>query len=102
MCRLVGKVVSEIYRIVNITDREGNVKQDFINELRLIHPELVGEILYPEFTRVGGHFCFVWNDDSNKMLRTSTIEEYKNNGDTVKVVTRNSVYYLEKENIKNR
>ena len=32
------------------------------------------------------------------MLRTSTIEDYFNNKDTVKVVTRNSIYYLEKEN----
>ena len=45
MCRLIRKEVSEIYRIVNITDREGNVKQDFIEELHLIHPELVGDIL---------------------------------------------------------
>ena len=40
----------------------------------------------------------MWNDDTDKMLRTSTIEEYENNDDTVKVVTRNSIYYLEKEN----
>ena len=90
--------MSEIYRIVNITDREGNVKQDFIDELHLIHTELVGEILYPELIKVGGHFCFVWNDDSEKMLRTSTIEDYFSNEDTVKVVTRNSIYYLQKEN----
>ena len=94
MCRLVRKVVSKIYRIVNITDREGNVKQDFIDELHLIHPELVGDILCPEFTKVGGYFCFIWNDDSEKMLRTSTIENYFSNEDTVKVATRNSVYYL--------
>ena len=98
MCRLVGKVVSKIYRIVNITDRKGNVKQDFIDELHIIHTELVGEILYPELIKVGGHFCFVWNDDTGKMLRTSTIEDYFNNKDTVKVVTRNSIYSLEKEN----
>ena len=90
--------MSKIYRIVNITDREGNVKQDFINELQLIHPELVGEILYPELIKAGCHFCFVWNDDTEKMLRTSTIEDYFNNKDTAKVVTRNSVYYLQKEN----
>ena len=88
--------MSRIYRIVNITDREGNVKQDFIEELHLIHPELVGEILHPELVKVGGHFCFAWNDDTGKMLRTSTIEDCFNNKDTVKVVTRNSIYYLKK------
>ena len=98
MCRLIRKDVSKIYRIVNITDREGNVKQDFIDELQLIHTELVGEILYSELIKAGCHFCFVWNDDTGKMLRTSTIEDYFNNKDTVKVVTRNSIYYLKKEN----
>ena len=72
---------------------------DFIEELHLIHPEFVGDILCPEFTKVGGYFCFIWNDDSEKMLRTSTIEDYFSNEDTIKVVTRNSVYYLQKENI---
>ena len=88
-----------MYKITNITDREGNIKQDFIDELKSVHLNLCGEILYPELTKVGCHFCFVWSDDTDKMLRTSTIEEYENNGDTVKVVTRNSIYYLEKENI---
>ena len=46
------------------------------------------------------HICmdFMWNDNSGKMLETSSVEEYVDNGDKVKVVTRNSVYYLEKEN----
>lgn len=87
-----------MYKIINVTDRKNNVKHDFINELKSVHPNLSGDILYPELIQTGGHFCFVWNDDSGKMLRTSTIEEYENNGNTVKVVTRNSVYYLEKEN----
>ena len=87
-----------MYKIANVTDREGIVKQDFINELKLDHPNLCGYILYPELTKVGCHFCFVWNDDTDKMLRTSTIEEYYNDVDTIKVVTRNSIYYLEKEN----
>lgn len=91
-----------MYRITNITDREDNIKQDFIDELKQSHPELVGEILYPELVGIGDHLCFDWNDDTNKILRTSTIEEYSDNIDTVKVVTRNSIYYLQKENNKNR
>lgn len=87
-----------MYKIINVTDREGNVKQEFIDELKFVHPNLCGEILYPELTKVCCHFCFAWNDNTDKMLRTSTIEEYENDGDTVKVVTRNSIYYLEKEN----
>lgn len=88
-----------MYRIVNITDREGNVKWDFINDLESVHPNLCGEIMCPELIQTGGHFYFVWEDNSCKILRTSAVEAYENNGDTAKVVTKNSVYYLEKENI---
>ena len=87
-----------MYKIVNVTDRDGNIKQAFIDELKNVHPDLSGEILYPELTKAGGHLCLLWNDDTGKMLRTSTIEEYVANGNTIKVVTRNSIYYLEKEN----
>ena len=85
-----------IYRIVNITDREGNDKTDFFNEVKSIHPNMSGEILYPELTKVGTCFCLLWDDDTDKMLRTSTIENYQNDGDKVEVVTRNSIYVLER------
>lgn len=85
-----------IYKIVSITDREGNSKDDFFNEMQSVHPSMSGEILYPEYTKVGGHFCLVWDDDTDKMLRTSTIEKYENDGDKVEVVTRNSIYVLER------
>lgn len=84
-----------MYRITKILDKNGNSKDDFFTEVQVFHPNMSGEILYPEFIRVGGCFCLVWDDDSNKMLRTSTIEEYENNNGKVKVVTRNSIYYLE-------
>lgn len=87
-----------MYKIINVTDKEGNIKQDFIDDLKSIHPNMSGEISYPEFTKVGSHFCFIWNDETNRMLRTTIIEEYENNGNDIKVVTRNSIYYLEKEN----
>lgn len=85
-----------IYKIVSITDREGNNKTDFFNEMQSIHLNMSGEILYPELTKVGGHFCLVWDDDTDKMLRTSAIKKYQNDGDNVEVVTRNSIYVLEK------
>lgn len=87
-----------MYKIVNVTNKQGNIKQDFINEMKSVHPNLTGEIMYPKYNIPGNCFCFVWNDDTDKMLRTSTIEEYDDNGSTIKVVTRNSIYYLEKEN----
>lgn len=59
-----------MYKIVSITDKEGNDKTDFYNEIKSVYPSMMGEILYPEYTVIGGHFCFVWNDDTEKMLRT--------------------------------
>ena len=85
-----------MYRIISITDREGNDKTDFFNEMKSIHPNMSGEILYTELTKVGTCFCLLWDDDTEKMLRTSTIEKYQNDGDKVEVVTRNSIYVLEK------
>ena len=37
-----------MYKIVNVTDKEGHIKQDFIDELKSVHLNLSGEILYPE------------------------------------------------------
>lgn len=62
-----------MYKITNVTDRSGNIKQNFIDELKSVHSNLSGEILYPELTNVGGYFRFVWDDDSGKILKTSTI-----------------------------
>lgn len=85
-----------MYRIVSIADREGNDKIDFFNEMKSVHPSMSGEILYPELIKAGTHFCLLWDDDTDKMLRTSTIEKYQNDGDKVEVVTRNSIYVLER------
>lgn len=85
-----------MYRIISITDREGNDKTDFFNEMKSVHSSMSGEILYPELTKVGTCFCLLWDDDTDKMLRTSTIEKYQNDGDKVEVVTRNSIYVLER------
>lgn len=85
-----------MYKITSIKDRNGNEKIDFYNEMKEIHPNMSGNILYPEYIRIGCHFCLIWDDDTEKMLRTSTIEEYADNGDIITVTTRNSVYTLEK------
>lgn len=87
-----------MYKIVNITDREGNVKQDFIDKLREIHPNMSGEIVHEALFK--NHICmdFKWNDDSGKILETSIIEEYEKDENKIRVVTMNSIYYLEKEN----
>lgn len=84
-----------MYRITKILDKNGHSKDDYFKEIKTHHPSMSGRILYPELIRVGGCFCLLWDDDSGKMLRTSTIEEYENDHGKVKVVTMNSIYYLE-------
>lgn len=91
----IRKVVRITYRITKILDKNGNSKDDFFAGMKACHPNMSGEILYPELIRVGGCFRFLWNDTSGKVLTTSIIEEYENDYGKVKVVTRNSVYYLE-------
>lgn len=88
-----------MYRIVNVTDREDNVKQEFINELKVIHHELVGKILNKEALKSDlfmGCLHFEWADDSNKMLKTSMVMDYVEDGNKIVVTTMNSVYTFEK------
>lgn len=83
-----------MYKITNITDRDGNVKYDFINKLKEKHPELLGEFLDGEIIQGVGLY-FLWADNTGRMLRTSTVCNYIENEDRVIVTTRNSVYTFE-------
>lgn len=93
-----------MYRIVNITDREGNVKEEFINKLKIIHPELVGKILNKDIfkTKTWDLFMtclkFEWTDNTHKMLVTSIVTDYVEYGDKIMVTTMNSIYTFKKEN----
>lgn len=85
-----------MYIIENVTDREGNIKVDFINELKQLHPKLESNIIYKEFLSIGNFLCFLWNDDSEKMLRTSAIIDINYDDNIMIIETKNSVYYLRK------
>lgn len=84
-----------LYKVISVTDREGNIKQDAINEMREICDSLVGEILYPEFVKEDYRLCLAWNNDSGRMMRTSLIESVDKENGYMKIVTRNSIYELE-------
>ena len=88
------------YRIINVTDKELNIKQDFINQMKQLHPCMSGEILYPDCLMPGTVLMLAWNDCSGKMLRTSRIEKITGKimfGDQfLTITTRNSIYTLEK------
>lgn len=76
-----------MYKITNVTDRKGNIKNDAIKEIMELCPEMKGEILYP--------------GDSGRMMRTSLIEDIEDDGNVLHVTTINTEYWLEKveENI---
>ena len=85
------------YKIINVTDLSGKVKEEFMAELRAAHPDMSGVLLYPiskmSIDRIP--LCLVWTDRSDKMMRTSTITGYNEAGNIVTVTTRNSIYTLE-------
>lgn len=83
-----------MYKVINITDRKGNVKKEFLEELRQVHPDMSGLLLYPLSS--ANRLCLLWADKSEKILRTSLIESYKEDVYTVTVVTENSIYTLER------
>ena len=88
------------YIITNITDREGNVKQEFIDKLKSVHPNLKGRITNKGLLK-GNLFMsclhFEWADDSNKMLKTSMVMDYVEDENKIVVTTMNSIYTFEKE-----
>lgn len=91
----------QLYRLVNVVDKEGNTKEEFIEELRKTHPKLLGKITNKGLL-TGNLFMtclhFEWADDSNKMLKTSMVIDYVEDNDKIIVTTMNSVYTFEKEN----
>lgn len=85
-----------MYRIKFITDKNGTIKSQYMDELRKVHPTMSGEIVDKHLLEM--HIClhFLWNDDSGKMLCTSSIDKYETTDDYFIVYTLNSVYYLSK------
>ena len=92
--------ILKMWKIVSITNHDGKIKQEFYDEIKAIHPNMSGEILYPHLLKVGSCLCLEWDDDSCKMLRTSKITKIREEEFKLIITTRNSVYTLEevKEN----
>ena len=77
------------YRLIKYEGKSGENKLD---NIAAIH-SLEGCFYCPMM--VGGVIVFLYNDDSGKMLRSSTIEEIVRIKNQIKVVTRNSVFVFE-------
>ena len=87
--------MKKLYKIVSVTDKNGNVDHRRIAAIKDICESMTGEILYPEMVRPGNCLCVLWSNDSGKMMRTSTIESVEVNAQRIKVTTRNTIYELE-------
>ena len=88
-----------MYKITNVTDRNGNVKHDFIKEIEDRHPDLIGEIINKDTLNSDLFLCglrFVWADEPDRMLHTSTVLDYVEDSNKIVATTRNSVYTFEK------
>ena len=82
-------------KIVMVSNRDGNVKEEFLRELQKTHPDMTGEcIINPT---IGKRLLLDWVDDSGKILRTSKIVELvgKKDKNALVIVTENSVYDCE-------
>ena len=87
------------YKLIHATDKLGNDKS--LSEFESAHPSMIGEAynfdIFKESVGMGNQPCFmfIWDDDSNKVLRTSNVEKVIEYKDGFKIVTMNSVYEFE-------
>ena len=88
------------YKLKSCTYKDGVGKYEFMNELKLIHPNMVGDFISFDAlcqfvtANVPSVCVFEWYDDSGKILRTSRIEYIvgKLDDDKIQVATENSIY----------
>lgn len=82
-------------KIIMVSNRDGNVKEEFLRELQETHPDMTGEcIINPT---IGKRLLLDWDDDSGKILRTSKIVELveKKDKNALVIITENSIYDCE-------
>ena len=91
-----------MYKIISVTDRDGNLKEDFMKNMEEAHPTMSGRIYgWPMLLKPGGYLGLVWNDASGKMLQTSYItDDVIREGRKLIITTLNSIYTLEKMEVK--
>jgi len=94
------KEMEDTYRIIKITDKEGNNRTDGRYPLRI--GRLCKE---PEIERDGiGPYAYLYylenadgSDYSGKVMCTSYITKIEKTKEEMKIETNNSIYYLKKE-----
>ena len=82
-------------KIISVKDKNGNEKTKFMKKLRQNHPSMSGEWIYPFFVQSHGSFHLLWDDQTDRCLVTSAVENLIQTDTKVVVTTRNSVYEFE-------
>lgn len=82
-----------LLKIIEITDKEGNSKVDFLNEIDFKHG-LYGNFTFPLTKDIP--FYFEYENDKSKTLRSSCVEDYHYDEDErlYIIITANSIYYI--------
>lgn len=83
-----------MFKIIEITDKEGNTKNCRMKEIIEKHGSAYGEFFYE--LSIGVPFYFIYRDDKEKCLRSSKVEcyDYIEESKMYVIVTANSVYYI--------
>lgn len=79
-----------MYRMIKAVGYDGT---DKLNDISAQH-SLIGTFYWG--LTVGSPIGFVYNDDSGKMMRSSTIQEIVYCNNQIRIKTRNTEYWFEK------
>ena len=82
-------------KIVKIKDANGSVNQKKYDDMKMCHPTMSGEWIYSYAIEFGYPFFLLWDDDSDTMLKTSSVKNVEIDDDHVAVHTMNSIYELD-------
>lgn len=82
-------------KIISVKDKDGNKKTEFMEELRQNHPSMSGEWIYQHSVKVHGSFFLLWDDQTDRCLVTSAVEDFIFENGKIVVETRNSIYEFE-------
>ena len=89
-----------MYKLISCTDKNGVEKVEFMNELKVKHPNMSGEFISLDalcqfvIANIPSVCIFAWNGDINKILRTSRVEYIigQLGDDKIAISTMNSIY----------
>ena len=88
-----------MYKVISITDHLNNEKSHYAT---LSHPQLLGEFEDLNFLKdevangTQPSCCFIWADDTDKMMKTSSVQSMSEWDNKIKIVTMNSCYTFER------